>query len=250
MVTTLGIIGAGMIGGTLARLAAGAGIEVVISNSRGPDTLRQLVDGLGERVTAATPVEAARAGDIVVASIPLGRHTQLPGPELVGKTVIDTLNYYPQRDGRIPELDTNALTSSELVQRHLTDSKVVKAFNNIAFYSLGMMARPSGSPDRSALPIAGDDSGAKEHATALLDALGYDTIDVGALAESWRIEPNSAAYVEPYLPGPMPPVASEAELFEWIGKTPVVPVPAQRVKHLTDTAVRGRAGGTFPPRPE
>src|SRR5215207_4956984 len=109
MTKTLGLIGSGMIGSALARLAVAAGLDVVLSNSRGPETLTDLVTELGARARAATPTEAAEAGDLVVATIPLHAHAQLPAAALAGRTVVDTMNYYPQRDGRIAELDSGEL---------------------------------------------------------------------------------------------------------------------------------------------
>ncbi|WP_330346928.1 NADPH-dependent F420 reductase [Streptomyces sp. NBC_00582] len=245
MTKTLGIIGAGMIGSTLARLAVDAGLNVVLSNSRDPETLSDLVGELGSLARAATPAEAAGVGDLVVATIPLVAYDKLPAAALAGKTVIDTMNYYPDRDGHIAELDSDELTSSALVQRHLADSHVVKAFNNIFFRSLLTLARPAGAPDRSALPIAGDDPTAKTEAAGLLDTLGYDTVDIGTLADSWRSEPNTAVYVQPYLPGQPPEGAGQEEVTSWFLAVEGIPVPAHRVKELTDGAVRGPAGGTF-----
>jgi predicted dinucleotide-binding enzyme len=246
MTKTLGLIGAGMIGGTVARLAIAAGIDVVVANSRGPETLAELVAGLGDRARAATAEEAAEAGDLVVVSVPLSAYEQLPAKALAGRTVLDTINYYPQRDGRVAVLDANESTTSELVQRHLTDSRVVKAFNNITFFSLGDLSRPSGAADRSALPIAGDDAGAKGEAAALLDVLGYDAVDLGGLAESWRSEPGTPVYVDPYMPGPIPEGLNGEQAFGWLMSTPSTPVAAARVKELLDAAVRGTAGGVFP----
>ncbi|WP_248964025.1 NADPH-dependent F420 reductase [Sphaerisporangium perillae] len=199
---TLGLIGSGNIGSTLARLAVDAGLDVVLSNSRGPDTLASLVEELGPRARAATPAEAAAAGDWVVVTIPLKAYQQVPAESLAGKVVLDTGNYYPQRDGQIPELDAEQTTTSELLQRHLPDAKVVKAFNNIYFKHLAALARPSGAPDRSALPIAGDDPAAKTAATALLDTLGFDAVDAGALAEGWRFQRDTPAYAVPYAKDP------------------------------------------------
>ncbi|MER5179276.1 NADPH-dependent F420 reductase [Streptomyces sp. NPDC002896] len=240
---TLGLIGSGMIGGALARLAVAAGMDVVVSNSRGPETLADLVAELGERARAATPDEAAQAGDLVVATIPLNAYAQLPAAALSGKTVIDTMNYYPERDGRLAELDAGELTSSELVQRHLPGSRVVKAFNNIDFRRLFTSARPAGDPDRSALPVAADDPAAKGQVTGLLDALGYDAVDIGTLADSWRSEPGTPVYVLPYM-AKRPEGLSQEETGRWFFETPGVPVPAARVKELTDAAVRGPAGGS------
>ncbi|MFE2493069.1 NADPH-dependent F420 reductase [Streptomyces scopuliridis] len=239
---TLGLIGSGMIGGALARLAVAAGLDVVLSNSSGPEALSGLVAELGEHARAATPAEAARAGDLVVATIPLRAYEQLPAAALAGKTVIDTMNYYPERDGRLAELDAGTLTSSALVRRHLADSHVVKAFNNIDFRRLLTSARPSGAPDRSALPLAGDDAAAKARTVRLLDVLGYDAVDIGALADSWRSEPGTPVYVQPYMAA-RPEGLSQEETQRWFFDTPGVPVPADRVRELTTTAVRGPAGG-------
>ncbi|MEW2402470.1 NAD(P)-binding domain-containing protein [Streptomyces sp. NPDC046862] len=238
---TLGLIGSGMIGGALAGLAVAAGLDVVLSNSRGPETLADLVAGLGDRARAATPEEAARAGDLVVVTIPLKGYAQLPVEALTGRTVIDTMNYYPERDGRLGALDEAGLTSSELLQRHLAGSRVVKAFNTIDFRRLSTSARPAGAPDRSALPIAGDDRTAKEEAARLLDTLGYDAVDIGTLADSWRVEPGTPVYVQPYL-AERPEGLSQEQTQRWFFETPGVPVAAARVRELADRAVRRPAG--------
>lgn len=197
---TVGLIGSGHIGGTVARLAVNAGYHVVLSNSRGPETLANLVWQLGPKARAGTAAEAAEAGDIVVVSVPLRAYKDVPVEPLAGKVVIDTNNYYPGRDGQIPELDDRATTSCSLLQAHLPTSRVVKGFNNIYFEHLLSLARPSGSPERSALPIAGDDPEAKAAAAAFLDAIGYDVVDEGPLSESWRSEPGAPAYGAIYLP--------------------------------------------------
>ncbi|WP_369032902.1 NADPH-dependent F420 reductase [Streptomyces adonidis] len=241
MAKTLGLIGSGMIGGALARLAVGAGLNVVLSNSRGPETLADLVAELGPQARAATPDEAAQAGDLVVATVPLGAYEQLPAAALAGRTVIDTMNYYPDRDSRIAELDAGEQTSSALVQRHLAESRVVKAFNNIDFRRLFTSARPAGAPDRSALPVAGDDAAAKAQVGEVLDALGYDAVDIGTLADSWRSEPGAPVYVQPYLAA-QPEGLTQEEMGRWFFETPGVPVPVDKVRELTDTAVRRAAG--------
>jgi predicted dinucleotide-binding enzyme len=192
--TTIGLIGAGLIGGTVARLAIAGGYDVVLSNSRGPETLKELVDELGPRARAATPADAAAAGDLVVVTIPLKAYRSVPVEPLAGKAVIDTNNYYAQRDGHFPELDDASITSSELLQKHLPTAKVVKGFNNIYFKHLQALARPAGSPERSALAIAGDDGQAKATVTEFLDRIGYDTVDAGPLSEGWRFQPGTPAY--------------------------------------------------------
>jgi predicted dinucleotide-binding enzyme len=197
--TTIGLIGSGHIGGTVARLAVDAGHDVVLSNSRGPETLGDLVAELGEHARAATPAEAAAAGDIVVVTVPLKAYRQVPVEPLAGKVVIDTNNYYPQRDDHIAELDDESTTSSELLQAHLPTSHVVKAFNNIYFGHLGSLARPAGDPARSVIAIVGDDAEAKRTVSDFLDSIGYDTVDAGPLAEGWRFQPDTAAYGTPYV---------------------------------------------------
>src|SRR4030095_417182 len=139
---TIGFIGAGHIGSQLARLAVSRGYDVVVSNSRGPETLSSLVAELGPKARAATPAEAAKAGDIVVVSIPLKNYRRVPVAPLAGKIVIDTENYYPQRDGQIPELDNESTTTSELLQAHLPTSKVVKGFNHITAKELTTDGQP------------------------------------------------------------------------------------------------------------
>lgn len=192
--STIGFIGAGQIGSQVARLSIAAGHDVVLSNSRGPETLAALVAELGPKARAATVEEAAKAGDIVVVSIPLKNYRSVPVAPLAGKIVIDTHNYYPQRDGQIPELDDESTTTAELLQAHLPESKVVKAFNHIYASQLTTDGKPSGTPNRRALVIAGDDIAAKRRVTALLDSFGFDTVDAGPLAEGWRIQRDTPGY--------------------------------------------------------
>jgi hypothetical protein len=196
--TTVGFIGSGMIGGTVARLSVAAGYHAVLSNSRGPETLKDLVEELGPLASAATSEDAAAAGDLVVVSVPLHACPHLPAGALAGRTVLDTGNYYPQRDNQIPELESGALTSSEWLQRQLPGAEVVKVFNNIFFKHLRSLARPAGAADRTYLPIAGDDAAAKAAVTEFLDSIGYGAVDAGALADSWRQEPGTPVYGAPY----------------------------------------------------
>src|SRR4051812_22490464 len=226
--TTIGLIGSGHIGGTVARLAVDAGHDVVLSNSRGPETLTDLVNELGPRARAATAAEAAAAGDIVVVTVPLKAYRAVPVEPLRGKVVIDTNNYYPERDGHIAELDDESTTTSELPQAHLPESRVVKAFNNIYVAHLGSLQRPAGDPARSVLPIAGDDQAAKQTVTEFLDSIGYDAYDAGPLPEGWRYQRDTAAYVTPYF----------ARGGDHRG--PGAPVTAARLKERLDAAVRYR----------
>jgi predicted dinucleotide-binding enzyme len=192
--TTLGTIGAGSIGTNVARAALAHGHDVVLSNSRGPDTLSEVVSALGPGARAGTVEEAAAAGDIVVVAIPMKNYRSVP-PAAVGDTiVIDANNYYPQRDGHIPELDDERTTSSELLQAHLPDAKVVKTFNHIQAAQIVSDGTPSGTPDRRALAIAGDDQQARDTVAALLDEFGFDVVDAGPLSEGRRFQPGTPAY--------------------------------------------------------
>jgi len=191
---TIGLIGAGHIGSQLARLAVRHGYDVVVSNSRGPETLKELVSELGPRARASTAREAAEAGDLVVVTIPLKNIGDLPPAPLAGKIVIDTNNYYPQRDGQIAELDEERTTTSELLQRHLPKSKVVKAFNHIYAAELTTHGQPAGTPNRRALAIAGNDAEAKGVVTQLIDQFGFDVVDIGPLSDSWRIQRDTPGY--------------------------------------------------------
>ena len=188
----IGIIGAGFVGRAIAKLATEADHTVMLSNSRGPQTLFTQRYGLGTEV--GTVEEAAEFGDIVVVAIPLAAYRTVPAAPLAGKVVLDANNYYPDRDGRIAELDSNEATTSELLARHLPASRIVKAFNAITMGDLEKDGRPAGSPGRRALPLAGDDAEGKVIVAGLYDAFGFDTVDAGALSEGWRFERGTPAY--------------------------------------------------------
>jgi 8-hydroxy-5-deazaflavin:NADPH oxidoreductase len=194
VIKTIGLIGAGHIGSQVARLAVRNNYNVVISNSRGPGTLSALVAELGPRARAATAADAAKAGDIVVVTVPLKSYQAVPVEPLAEKIVIDTNNYYPERDGHIAELDNESTTTSELLQAHLPTSKVVKAFNHIYAAALTTDGQPAGTKNRRALAIASDDPGAKTTVTRLLDQFGFDTVDAGPLKEGWRIQRDTPGY--------------------------------------------------------
>ena len=193
--TTIGLIGAGRIGSQIARAAIANGYDVVLSNSRGPETLSDLVADLGPKASAATSADAGATGDLVVVTIPLKNYRDVPVEPLAGKTVIDTNNYYPQRDGQIAELDDETTTNAELLQAHLPTSKVVKAFNNIFAGDITADGTPPGTPDRRALPIAGDDADAKKTVAELIEQFGFDVVDAGPLSEGWRFQRETPAYV-------------------------------------------------------
>lgn len=190
--TTVGFVGGARIVETVARLSVAAGHRVVLSDSRGPQALEDLVGELGPLVSAATGEQAAEAGDIVMVRTPFGACQGIPVEPMAGRVVLDGCNYDPRRDGHIIGLDTGRVTSSGLLQRHLPGSRVVKVFNNILSWHLRSLARPHGTADRSALPIAGDDDQARGTVTAFLDSI--DAVDVGPLAESWCQEPGTPVY--------------------------------------------------------
>ncbi|MFB0838626.1 NADPH-dependent F420 reductase [Arthrobacter sp. E44] len=193
--TTIGIIGAGHIGSQVARKAVELGYDVVISNSRGPETLQDLVAELGPKARAATSAEAAAAGDFAVVTVPLKNYKDVPVEPLAGKIVIDTNNYYWERDGRIPALDNGEATTSGMLQEHLPQSKVAKGFNHIMAKDITTDGTPAGTENRRALATASDYPEAAELVTRLYDEFGFDTVNVGPLSESWRVERDRPAYV-------------------------------------------------------
>ncbi len=193
--TTIGIIGAGYIGSQIARKAVQLGYDVVIGNSRGPETLTELVAELGPRARAATAAQAGAAADFAVVTIPLKNHQALPAEALAGKVVIDTVNYYWERDGHIDVLDRGETTTSGLVQEHLRDSKVAKGFNHILAADITTTGSPAGTENRRALATASDHEDAAALVAGLYDEFGFDTVQIGPLAESWRVERDRPAYV-------------------------------------------------------
>lgn len=192
--TTVGIVGAGNIGQALAQGFVDHGYDVVIANSRGPETLADLVRTLGDRARAATAHEAAEAGDIVVVTVPLKAYREIPVEPLRGKTVLDTNNYYWERDGHIAELDEKRTTTAQLLQEHLPESIVVKAFNHIGAAEILTTGSVSGTPNRRALATASDSDEGLALITRIYDAFGFDTVVIGPLADSWRIERDTPGY--------------------------------------------------------
>jgi predicted dinucleotide-binding enzyme len=194
----IGIIGAGMIGGTLARRLAQLGHQIAIANSRGPETLRNLASEVG--ATAVTALEAARSGEVVVITIPERAVPDLPH-DLFSRVpadvvVIDTGNYYPTRDGRIPAIEQGQPESAWVAEQ--IGRPVIKAFNNIYSRSLLDNGRPKGTSDRIALPVAGDPVEARAKVMRLVDELGFDPIDAGGLEESWRQQPGTPCYTKDF----------------------------------------------------
>jgi 8-hydroxy-5-deazaflavin:NADPH oxidoreductase len=192
--TIIGFIGSGQMGARVAKLAVDGGYDVVMSNSRDPETLLGLVHDLGQRARAATVAETAQVAEMAFISLPVSAYPAVPARPLAGKTVIDASTYFPERDGPIDELDNGSITSCELLQRHIPQAHVVKAMNSIDSGHLVQLPRAAGSPDRSALPMAGDDASAKAEVAAFLNAIGFDAVDDGTLAEGWRQDPGSPAY--------------------------------------------------------
>jgi predicted dinucleotide-binding enzyme len=193
--TTIGILGSGHVGSNLAKAAIVHGYDVVLSNSQGPDTLADLIKDLGPKASAATPAEAAAAGDFAIVAIPVTTIGQVPVEPLAGKVVIATINYFPQRDGQIPGIDGGTTTVPGLLQAHLPASRVVRAFSMIDAADMSGDGHPAGDPKRRALALAGDDPAAKQLVASLYEEFGFDTVDLGGLAESWRVDPGQAAFV-------------------------------------------------------
>ena len=191
----IGIVGAGLIGGTLATLLTRAGHQVALANSRGPETLADQVAALGPAAHAATADDAAAFGELVVVAIPLGKYDTLTPAAYAGRIVVDANNYYPDRDGRIAELDAGSATSSRLLARHLPDARVVKAFNTIHHQHLLERGRPDApAAERYAIPVAGDDAEAKAVLSGLVAEIGFTAVDAGGLDDSWRQQPDTPVY--------------------------------------------------------
>jgi predicted dinucleotide-binding enzyme len=193
--TTIGIIGSGHVGSNLAKAAIAHGYDVVLSNSQGPESLAGLVSDLGPHARAATPAEAAAAGDFAIAAIPITTIDQVPAAPLAGKVVIATINYFPGRLGHIAEIDHATTTAPGLLQEHLPASKVVRAFSMISAAEMSGDGHPEGDPRRRALALAGDDPAAKELVARLYNEFGFDAVDIGGLAESWRLDAGQPAFV-------------------------------------------------------
>ena len=190
----IGIIGSGNIGATAARLFAGAGHNVAISNSRGPESLRDLVSDIGENASAASVNDAADFGEVVLVAIPFFAYESLPADRLEGKIVVDANNYYPGRDG---EMDFGGLTSSEVISNHLPGARLVKAFNTMYFQTLATEGKES-EVDRLVLFVAGDDEEAKSTVSRLIREIGFSPVDTGSLKEGGRHQqPGSPIYNKP-----------------------------------------------------
>jgi 8-hydroxy-5-deazaflavin:NADPH oxidoreductase len=193
--TTIGIIGSGHVGSNLAKAAAAHGYDVVLSGSGKPDGLDGLMAQLGPKAQAGTPEEAAEAGDFAIVATPISAVPSIPVEPLRNKVVIATINYFPQRDGHIAEIEDGTITVPGVLQRRLPDSKVVRAFSMLDAADMSGDGHPKGDPKRRAIAIAGDDAAAKQLVAGLIDEFGFDVVDLGGLAESWRVDPGQKGFV-------------------------------------------------------
>jgi 8-hydroxy-5-deazaflavin:NADPH oxidoreductase len=192
---TIGIIGSGHVGQSIAKAAIANGYDVILSNTQAPDSLADVVTQLGPHASAATPEEAAARCDFAVVAIPITTIDQVPVEPLAGKVVLCTINYFPDRLGHITEIDNGTTTAPGLLQAHLPKSHVVRAFSMIDAADMSDDGHPEGDPKRRALALSGDDPDAKKLVANLYNEFGFDALDIGGLDESWRVDAGQKAFV-------------------------------------------------------
>ena len=193
--TRIGVIGAGHIGRSFSLAAIAKGYEIVIANNSGPETLGELVAELGPKARAATAADAAEAGEFAIVAIPMAGAEALPVERLAGKPVLTACNYFAKRDGPIAEIDSAKVTVPGYVQERLPTSKVVRAFNHLDAAAIAADGTPAGTPNRRALGYAGDDPGANALTAQLYEEFGFDAVDVGGLADAWRLDVDQPTFV-------------------------------------------------------